>query len=167
MIGARTLARPAIAALFISGGITALRRPEPHAATAEPQLGTIASRLREAGVQADSQALVKVNGAVQVAAGGMLVFNIAPRIAAIALAGSLVPTTLAVHRFWEQQGDDRADQQVHLLKNLAIFGGLIFTALDTGGRPSVFWSSRRAAGRAAHAVSSKAYDLADALPTHS
>jgi len=167
MIGVRTLARPAIAALFINGGIQALRRPAPHARTAEPQLGTIASRLHEAGVQADSQGLVKANGAVQVVAGGMLVLNLAPRIAAIALAGSLVPTTLAVHRFWEEDGDDRSDQQIHFFKNLAIFGGLVFTALDTGGRPSVFWAGRRAAGRAAHAVSSKAHDLADALPTHS
>ena len=30
-------------------------------------------------------------------------------------------------------------------KNAALLGGLLAAALDTGGRPSVFWSGRRAA----------------------
>ena len=35
----------------------------------------------------------------------------------------------------------------------AILGGLIFAALDTGGRPSVFWTGKKAAVNAADAVS--------------
>ena len=45
---------------------------------------------------------------------------------ALALAGSLVPTTLAGHRFWEEEDDAaRAQQTVQFLKNLAMFGGLL------------------------------------------
>ena len=45
---------------------------------------------------------------------------------ALALAGSLVPTTLAGHRFWEEEDDAaRAQQTFQFLKNLAMFGGLL------------------------------------------
>jgi len=69
-----------------------------------------------------------------------------------ASAGSLVPTTLAGHRFWE--ADDRSQRDAQLTpftKNAAMLGGLLAAALDTGGRPSV-WSGRRVAGQAAHSV---------------
>ena len=73
---------------------------------------------------------------------------------ALLLAGSLAPTTLAGHRFWERQDpQERASDKIHFMKNLAILGGLLSTALDTGGRPSVPWLAGRAAHRAAAAVS--------------
>jgi putative oxidoreductase len=58
------------------------------------------------------------------AAGGALALGITPRPAVTVLAGSLVPTTLAGHRFWEQDDDAaRLGQVIHFLKNLAIMGG--------------------------------------------
>ena len=44
------------------------------------------------------------------------------------LAGSLVPTTLGAHRFWEMQGPAAAQQRTQFLKNAAILGGLILVA---------------------------------------
>ena len=44
---------------------------------------------------------VRINGGVQVAAGALLTLNKLPRLAALALAATLVPTTAAGHRFWE------------------------------------------------------------------
>lgn len=41
-------------------------------------------------------------------------------------------------------------------KKAAIRGGLIFAALDTGGRPSVFWSGKQAAVNAAEVISTAA-----------
>jgi uncharacterized membrane protein YphA (DoxX/SURF4 family) len=76
-----------------------------------------------------------------------------PRVAATVLAVSLVPTTLAGHRFWE--GTDpqaRAAQRIHFLKNTAMLGGLILAAVDTEGRPSLGWRARRAARRAVRAL---------------
>jgi hypothetical protein len=57
-----------------------------------------------------------------------------------------VPTTVAGHRFWEAENEqDRAQQRIQFLKNLAIFGGLLITATDTAGRPSLAWRGRYAA----------------------
>jgi uncharacterized membrane protein YphA (DoxX/SURF4 family) len=69
---------------------------------------------------------VRINGAVQVVAGTMLALNRLPRLAALALAGSLVPTTLAGHRFWnESDPSGRAAQRTQFLKNAAMLGGLL------------------------------------------
>jgi len=78
-----------------------------------------------------------------------------PRLAALALAGSIVPTTLAGHRFWEADDPStKAQQQVQFMKNLGLLGGLLLAAVDTGGAPSLSWRARRAARRARHAASS-------------
>ncbi|MGH7316915.1 MAG: hypothetical protein ACREJS_11700, partial [Candidatus Rokuibacteriota bacterium] len=48
------------------------------------------------------------------------------RLAADILAATLVPSTAAGHRFWEE--DDpavRANQRVHFLKNVSMMGGLL------------------------------------------
>jgi uncharacterized membrane protein YphA (DoxX/SURF4 family) len=93
---------------------------------------------------------VQVNAAAQVAGGILLALGWFPRLAAILLAGSLVPTTLAGHRFWEiDDPADRARQRNQFLKNLGLLGGLILAAVDTEGRPSVTWRAKRAAKRAA------------------
>ena len=62
------------------------------------------------------------------------------------MAGTLVPTTLAGHRFWEADEDaDQAQQRIHFLKNLSMFGGLLIAAADTAGNPSLAWRTRHAA----------------------
>ena len=69
------------------------------------------------GIDADTEQLVKLNGAVQVAAGTTLALGILPRVSALVLAASLVPTTLAGHRFWEEEDEAaRAQQTVQFLK---------------------------------------------------
>jgi uncharacterized membrane protein YphA (DoxX/SURF4 family) len=66
---------------------------------------------------------------------------------------SLVPTTLAGHPFWHEADQAaRAQQRIHFLKNVAMLGGLILAAGDTGGRPSVPWRAKRAVGHAAGQV---------------
>jgi putative oxidoreductase len=59
------------------------------------------------------------------------------RLAALALIGSIIPTTYAGHRFWEERRRDRAEQRVHFLKSLALLRGLILEAFDTEGAPSL------------------------------
>ena len=66
----------------------------------------------------------------------MLALNKFPRLASTALAASLVPTTLAGHRFWEETDEQqRAQQQVHFFKNVSLLGGLMIAAADTEGTP--------------------------------
>lgn len=70
--------------------------------------------------------LVKLNGVVMVGAGSALALGIFPKLASLALIGSLVPTTLVGHPFW-QQTDPKA-RNIHMtqvLKNAAIVGGLL------------------------------------------
>ena len=65
------------------------------------------------------------------------------------LAESLVPTTLAGHRFWEEsEPKARAGQRIYFLKNVSLFGALLLAADDTGGRPSIPWRIHEAVGNA-------------------
>ena len=97
--------------------------------------------------------LVKVNGMVQFGAGLLLALGKVRRLAALALIGSVIPTTLAGHRFWEESDEKhRALQRVHFFKNLGLLGGLILAMLDTEGAPSVGWRARRGVHRVSHAV---------------
>ena len=57
-----------------------------------------------------------------------------PRLSAAVLATSLVPTTLAGHRFWEAPAETRQQQQLHFFKNLSLLGGLLIAAGDTDGQ---------------------------------
>jgi uncharacterized membrane protein YphA (DoxX/SURF4 family) len=117
------VARPLLAGMFVYGGLDAYRNPGgkvPRAETVAPDLAELV------GIDADTEQLVRWNGAVQVVAGLTLALGVLPRVSALALAGSLVPTTLAGHRFWEQDDEAaRAQQTIHFLKNLGMLGGLL------------------------------------------
>jgi uncharacterized membrane protein YphA (DoxX/SURF4 family) len=115
---------------------------------------TVGPQLAEPlGLPDDPETLVKINGAVQVGAGVLLAMGRLPRVASLALAGSLVPTTLAGHRFWEETDErKRASQRIQFFKNAAMLGGLLLAAVDTEGRPSVSWRARRAAEHAVDRV---------------
>ena len=135
MIGLRGLARTLLASIFVFGGISGWKRSSklaaPAAKVVEPVRDSIPGSL-------SVEQLVKVNAGVQVVAGGLFAVGVSPRVMAIVLGGSLVPTTLAGHRFWEMDDEaDKAQHQIQFVKNAALIGGLIFAALDTGGRPSI------------------------------
>ena len=151
----RRIARPLMAGIFITGGIDVLRNPGPRVERAEPVTSSLAETLP---LPDDTETLVKINAGVHVVAGTLLALGKLPRLSAAALAASLVPTTAAGHRFWEEESPQaKAMQRAHFLKNLAILGGLIIAATDTEGAPSLGWRARRAAKRAAEMA-------ADALP---
>ena len=63
----------------------------------------------------------------------MLTAGRLPRLAALALAASMVPMTLGGHAFWRHDDPThRSQQQIHFDKNLAIIGGLLLgVVLDT------------------------------------
>ena len=138
---AEAIARPLLAGMFVYGGIKALRQPGAHVPAADAVLEPASAATDIAKPQ-----LVTINGGVQVVAGVALAAGILPRPAAAALAVTLVPTTWAAHRFWEEDDEDgRQQQTIQFLKNLAMLGGLLLAATSTGGRPSLPWRARRAA----------------------
>ena len=137
------LARSLMAPIFITGGVDAIRNPSEKAKTAAPIVARLASSF---GMADDAVRFVRINGAVQIAAGSLLALGRLPRLSSAALAVSLLPTTLAGHRYWEENDPaQRALQRTQLLKNLSMLGGLLFAATDTGGAPSLAWRAARRA----------------------
>ena len=61
------------------------------------------------------------------------------------MAGSLVPTTLAGHAFWEKSDPkERATHRTQFLKNVGLIGGALLAAVDTDGKPGLAWRARNA-----------------------
>lgn len=146
----RLIARPMLASMFVAGGVTALRNTPAHAARAAPVAAKLVPQVKRAVPQVpiptDPATLVRINAGAQLLAGAALATGRAPRLSATVLAASLVPTTLAGHRFWEV--DDKAErtqQQLHFFKNVSMLGGLVIAAGDTEGKPGVAWRARRVA----------------------
>jgi putative oxidoreductase len=120
----RTAGRVALAAMFITGGADAMFDPGPRTAKAE-----------EVGVPLDPELAVRANGAAMLAAGVALALGIWPRLAAGVLAGTIVPTTLAGHPYW--QIDDpaaRRQQRAHFFKNLGLLGGALLVCAERPAR---------------------------------
>ena len=86
----RRIARPMLAAIFVASGLDGLLHPTERAKTAAPLVKALAGPLN---LPDDPELMVRASGATMVAAGTMLALGKLARIAALALAGTLVPTT--------------------------------------------------------------------------
>jgi uncharacterized membrane protein YphA (DoxX/SURF4 family) len=127
---ARLLARVLTGATYALLGYDAVRTPGARVGVAAP---TLAAMRRVIPLPDNDELVVRGNAAVQTAAGTALAAGIYPRTAAIALVGSLVPTTVAGHAFWAVEDPvAKKMQKVQLIKNMAMLGGLIHIALDRG-----------------------------------
>ncbi len=99
--------------LFVKLGFDAARSPGPRVEKA-------------AALGIPNPALaVRGNGAAMVLGGAALTLNKLPRLAALGLTASMVPTTLAGHAFWEMKGAERKAQEIQFYKNLGLIGGLL------------------------------------------
>lgn len=140
----RLVGRPLLASMFVAGGMSSVRSPKDVTPLAEPVVNPIRERVPV--LPERTEQVVRLSGGVQVAAGVLLGLGRLPRLSALALAATLVPTTLAGHRYWDAEDDStRAQQRIHFLKNLSMLGGLLIAADDTGGAPSMLWRSRHTA----------------------
>jgi putative oxidoreductase len=155
----RFVARSLLASMFVAGGLDALRNAATKVRAAETVAPAVASRIPGLSDQ-DTETLVRLNGGVQLVGGTLLALGRAPRLSALALAASLVPTTAAGHRFWEHDDPaQRQQHQIHFLKNASMFGGLLLAALDTEGKPGLVWRTRHAAEHAEAAVHRRRRDV--------
>jgi putative oxidoreductase len=144
----RTAARTLLSGIFVISGAHAAADPTPFTARARRVTDRVAPLLTRAHprIPTDPATLVRINGAVQLVGGLMLATGYLTRPAAAVLAGSLVPTTLSRHAYWDvDDPTQRGNQRNHLLKNLGLIGGLLLAAVDTEGRPGLRW-------RAGHAI---------------
>jgi uncharacterized membrane protein YphA (DoxX/SURF4 family) len=121
------VASPLIASIFIRAGLDAALDPEGKVKKAEKVTQPLAEHVSV--LPDDPETLVRLNGVTQVVAGAMLSLGLWRRLAATVLIASLIPTTLAGHRFWEELDEDaRNAQMLQLLKNLGLLGGLVLVA---------------------------------------
>lgn len=135
---ATRVASPLIASIFVTGGLDSATNPEGKVKKAEKVTGPIAQRVNI--LPDDTETLVRLNGITQVIAGAMLSLGILRRASAVVLIGTLGPTTLAGHAFWEELDEDaRNAQLMQFAKNLGLLGGLLLVATE----PSANKSSRR------------------------
>jgi putative oxidoreductase len=120
----RAAGRAALAAMFITGGADAFFDPGPRA-----------PRAAALGVPLEPELAVRVNGATMLAAGVALAVGAWPRLAAAALAGTLVPTTLAGHPYWRVTDPAaRRQQRTHFFKNVGLFGGALLVMAERPAR---------------------------------
>jgi len=152
----RRIARPLLAAPFVYGGISTLRKPQDRVPGARPvveKIAATADKQLPVQVPKDVEQWVKADAAVKVVAGALFGLGRLPRLTALALSASIVPTTLAGHRFWEHTDPtERFGQISNFVKNAGLLGGLLLAAVDTEGKPSVGWRARKAAHAAAEAT---------------
>lgn len=147
----RLIARPMLASIFIVQGWKNFRDPEPLVAKAQAFTEKVGPTLEQHApdVPTDPKKLVRANAAAQVAAGVALATGRSPRLAALVLAGTLVPTTAAAHPFWEiEDPEQRNEQRIHALKNAGLAGGLLLASVDTEGKPGLAWRARHTASKA-------------------
>lgn len=73
-------------------------------------------------------------GIVELIGALSLVFGYKARAGAVLLMLFLIPTTYLFHDFWNMEGADREINMLMFLKNIAIFGGLLYIASVGAGR---------------------------------
>lgn len=152
MTVSRLIARPLLASTFVVGAVNALKnvdRTSMRAKKVTDRVAPVAERVgQRIGVPmpSDPATWVRINAALQIAGALGLATGRAPRISAALLAGSLVPTTIAEHAFWEETDPAaKSTQRMYFLKDLSLLGGLLIAAGDTEGKPGVAWRTRHAA----------------------
>jgi len=124
----RPAARAFTGSTYVLLGLDAFRAPGARVEQAGPVLAAIRKWVP---LPDDDELLVRANAGVMVAAGGLLMLGKAPRLSALALVGSLIPTTLAGHSYWQAEDPaTRKIQRIQFHKNLAMIGGLLFAVLD-------------------------------------
>ena len=124
----RPAARALTGSTYVLLGFDALREPGGRVDQAAPVLASIR---KVAPLPEDDELVVRANAAVMVAGGTLLALGIAPRLSALALVCSLIPTTLAGHSDWAIEDPAvRKQQRIQFHNNMAMLGGLLLAVID-------------------------------------
>ena len=161
----RRIARPLLAAWFVTQGADAVRGPAVHVAYARPAVDQFFDRAGLDKTPSDAQlrTIVQVHGAATALAGLALAFGVAPRTAALALAGLTFPVALAsmpARKGGKVPTEVRRERRERFVRNLAFTGAALLAGADYEGRPGVSWrisqARAEAAARSAEAAAAKA-----------
>ncbi|QXJ24641.1 DoxX family membrane protein [Actinomadura graeca] len=138
-----TLARPFVAAPYIMSGLDALRDPRGRAEQVGPSVKPIADRVE--WLPKDPEALVRIEGALSLGTGALLLTGRLRRLTTLLLAAQLLPALATEHRYWtEDDPERRANERSHLLKNAGLFGALLMVAGEPRRAPRTAQLRRRA-----------------------
>lgn len=153
----RRVARPMLASTFVYGGIQALKNTSALAEASKPvndEIRGLAEKVApQVPVPSDDKTLVRINAGVHIVAGLGLATGRAPRLCSLALASTVLPTTVAGHPFWKESDKAaRSSQMTHFFKNASMLGGLVLAAVDTDGKPGLGWRTSHAVGTASKSV---------------
>jgi putative oxidoreductase len=137
-----TLGRFLLVLIFILSGAMKLLDISGTAATIAPVVvvpEALADYVRQiegvTGMKV-AQLLAILTGAVELVGGLLIAFNIATRPFAALLAIFTVVATFYFHDFWNMTGAARDANTIHVLKNLAIIGGLLILFVLGSWRPT-------------------------------
>jgi putative oxidoreductase len=73
-----------------------------------------------------AEAAIPATGAMLLVGGASIMAGVKPRQGLAALIGFLIPVTLQIHRFWEEQDpSQRMNELVNFSKNLALVGAAL------------------------------------------
>lgn len=120
------LSRAALAAPFVQLGYEAAKEPGMRVKAAE-----------KVGIpQKYADPAVRLNGATMVLGGLAVATGVQPRLGAAAIIGSLIPTTIAGHAFWNDTDPvARKTNKIQVLKNLGLAGGLLAVVVAPRRQP--------------------------------
>ncbi|MER7459059.1 DoxX family protein [Micromonospora sp. NPDC126480] len=155
MTPVRSLARAMLSGIFVVSGARNFANPGRLVVAAKPVTDRVTPLLERTDprIPTDTETLIRANAAVQFGAGLMLATGRFTRPAALVLAATLVPTTIAGHPFWSSEDPaQRNNNQIHFLKNLGLFGGLLLAAADTEGKPGLRWRAGHRIGHSRRSV---------------
>ncbi|GAA1939273.1 MULTISPECIES: DoxX family protein [Brevibacterium] len=140
----RFLARPMLAAGYISNGVDRLRRPEAAAASIGPLLNLARKQI---DVPIDAPTLARATGAAQVAAGSLLAIGRFPRVSATILVGTYLLDTVG-ERIAADKTTSKEDKRARTERTLirtSMLGGALLASVDTAGKPGLWWRTQHAA----------------------
>jgi putative oxidoreductase len=113
----RTAARTLLSGIFVYSGYGMITNADRYAKAAAKALPMLP----------EEPMFAKAHGATMVVAGSTLALGILPKLSARLLALTLITSTYVGHQFWNvEKPEDRRPQLIHFLKNVGLFGGLLY-----------------------------------------
>ena len=140
----RLTPRPILAAAYILNGVDRLRKPEPPAASVGPLLN---QARKQVDVPVDAVTLARATGVAQVAAGSMLAIGRFPRLSASILVGTYLLDTVGERLSADKttSKEEKKARNERTLLRTSMLGGALLAAVDTAGRPGLWWRTQHAA----------------------
>ncbi|PRY02043.1 putative membrane protein YphA (DoxX/SURF4 family) [Allonocardiopsis opalescens] len=146
-----------LAVPFVLSGVQQLREPGPPADALAPVLRRLSGRYP--WVPDDPETVVRLQGALGVAGGALLLLGWNRRLACAALAVHMVPNLLVEYRLRGEDGERKGGSD-RLARDLGLLGAVLMVATEPKKRPS---SLRRGAGELSKNVSKGAEDLSKSV----